>query len=116
MRNEDRAGKKEKHGMTVSDIKSLFCFTDEGLIMMNARNDVELCARKTHQDAEKPFSQKPTLQPLKVKTKSGKRGMEEKDVNDGDLLFCFIVFCTLIYHLGPECKSVVGLLYANVME
>lgn len=85
MRNEDRAGKKKKPGMTVSDIKSLFCFTDEGLIMINARNDVELCACKTHQDAEKPFSQKPTLQLFKVKTKSEERGMEEDDVNDCDL-------------------------------
>lgn len=83
--------------------------------MINAGNDVELCARKTHQDAEKPFSLKPTLQLFKVKTKSGQKGMEEEDVNDCDPSFFYCILHSYI-SLGPECKSVVGLVYANVMQ
>lgn len=82
--------------MTVSDIKSLFCFTDEGLIMINAGNDVELCARKTHQDTEEPFSLKPALQLFKVKTKSGERGMEEEDVNDCNPPFFYCILHSYI--------------------
>lgn len=44
MRNEE--GKKP--GKTVSDIKGLFCFTDERLIMINAPNRVLLHLLHVH--------------------------------------------------------------------